>query len=342
MLRRGLLSPNLSPQWEAIDMQLKLACLISGAALALMGVNFPAAGQDYPTRTIRVIANQSPGGISDIFIRAVGEELHKRWKQPVVVENRPGGMENIGVRACQDSPPDGYTICILYSDPLVFNPHLFKALPFNIDGVEPVTNLFYLLQTMVVNSSLGVKTLDELVELSKAKPGTLSFATASHSVAVMMNKLKEERGADWVRVPFKGGGDAVNAVLSGATPIAIIGEGNVVSLVRAGKMTPIVMVNNIRSSNFPDVPTLEESGYKGPPSRAWFGLFVPKGTPKDIIEKLATEVASIVNDPAFKERHLTARSLVSATNSPAEFAAEIERDRQQAAQVVRDAGLKPQ
>lgn len=316
--------------------------LICAAILVLDAVYAPAPAQDYPTRSIRVIANQSPGGISDIFIRAVGEELHKRWKQPVVVENRPGGMENIGVRACQDSQPDGYTICILYSDPLVFNPHLFKSLPFNIDGVEPVTNLFYLLQTMVVNSSLGVKTLDELIALSKAKAGTLSFATASHSVSVMMNKLRDERGADWVRVPFKGGGDAVNAVLSGSTPVAIIGEGNVAALVRAGKMTPIVMVNNIRSTNFPDVPTLEESGYKGPPSRAWFGLFVSRGTPKDIIEKLAQEMASIINEPAFKERHLTGRSLVSATNSPAQFAEEIKRDRAQAGQVVKDAGLTRQ
>lgn len=323
-------------------MRLFRSVLICSGFLSAVAVSQPAMAQDYPTRPIRVIANQSPGGISDIFIRAVGEELHKRWKQPVVVENRPGGMENIGVRACQDSQPDGYTICILYSDPLVFNPHLFKSLPFNEDGVQPVTNLFYLLQTMVVNSSLGAKTLDELIALSKAKPGTLSFATASHSVAVMMSKLQQEQGADWVRIPFKGGGDAVNAVLSGSTPIAIIGEGNVASLIRAGKMTPIVMVNNIRSTNFPDVPTLEESGYKGPPSRAWFGLFVPKGVPQDIIDKLAKEMASIVNEPAFKERHLTARSPVPATNTPAEFAEEIKRDRAQAGQVVKDAGLTPQ
>jgi tripartite-type tricarboxylate transporter receptor subunit TctC len=258
-----------------------------------------------------------------------------------VVENRPGGMENIGVRACQDSEPDGYTICILYSDPLVFNPHLFKNLPFNPDGVQPITNLFYLLQVMVVNSSLEVKTLDELIALSKAKPGTLSFATASHAVSVMMNNLRDKRGADWVRIPFKGGGDAVNAVLSGATPIAIIGEGNVASLIRAGKMTPIVMVNNLRSTNFPDVPTLEESGYKGPPSRAWFGLFAPKGTPNAIIDKVAKEMADIINEPAFKAKHLTARSLVPATNSPAAFAEEITRDRAQAGQIVKEAGLTP-
>lgn len=319
------------------------AGILTFASLLVGGSFVPAAkAQDYPARTIRVIANQSPGGISDIFIRAVGEELHKRWKQPVVVENRPGGMENIGVKACQDAQPDGYTICILYSDPLVFNPHLFKKLPFDEGGVVPITNLFYLLQVMVVNSSLGVHNLDELIALSKAKAGTLSYATAAHSVAVMMTKLKDEKGADWVRIPFKGGGDAVNAVLSGTTPIAIIGEGNVSSFIQAGKMTPIVMVNNIRSTNFPKVPTLEESGYKGPPSRAWFGLFAPKGTPSDVIDKVSKEMASIVNDPEFKRRHLTARSLVSATNTPEQFAEEIKRDRAQAGQVVKEAGLTPQ
>jgi tripartite-type tricarboxylate transporter receptor subunit TctC len=143
-------------------------------------------------------------------------------------------------------------------------------------------------------------------------------------------------------VPFKGGGEAVNAVLSGATPIALIGEGNVIGQIRAGSMTPIVMLNNIRSPNFPAVPTLAETGYAGTPSRSWYGLFTPAGTPKPIIDKLAREVGVVVGDPAFRERHLTARSLVPATNSPEEFAEEIKRDRAQARQVVKDAGLQPQ
>src|SRR5829696_3487252 len=131
------------------------ACLVLPAA-SLMA-------QEYPSRPIRAISNQSAGGLSDIFMRVLGEELHKRWRQPVVVENRPGGAQNIGVRACQDAPPDGYTICILYSDALVYNPHLLKNLPFDENGVRPITNLFYLIQTMVVNSALNVKTVDELV-----------------------------------------------------------------------------------------------------------------------------------------------------------------------------------
>jgi len=200
----------------------------------------------------------------------------------------------------------------------------------------------HLIQTLVVNSQLNVKTIDELIALSKAKPGTLNYVTASVPLALYMETLKKEKGADWVRVPFKGGGEAVNAVLSGSTPIALIGEGNVIGQIRAGTMTPLVMLNNIRSPNFPDVPTLAESGYTGPPSRSWYGLFTPAGTPRPIVDKLANAVASIVDDPAFRERHLSARSLVPAINTPEQFAAEIKRDRALAEAVVKAAGLEPQ
>jgi tripartite-type tricarboxylate transporter receptor subunit TctC len=315
-----------------------ITCLT--AAVFVPGV---AAAQDYPTRPIKAVTTTSAGGISDVFMRALGDELHKRWGQPIVVENRPGGMQNVGARVCSEAAPDGYTICILNAEPMAYNQFLLKNMPFDPEkGVQPVTNLYQIIQTLVVNSSLKVKTIDELIALSKAKPGTLNYLTAAVPLALYMETLVKEKGADWVRVPFKGGGEAVNAVLSGSTPIALIGEGNVIGQIRAGTMTALVMVNNIRSPNFPDVPTLEETGYTGPPSRSWYGLFTPAGTPKPIVDKLARDVATIVNDPAFRERHLTARSLVPAINTPEQFAEEIKKDRVMAERVVKDAGLTPQ
>jgi tripartite-type tricarboxylate transporter receptor subunit TctC len=317
-----------------------IAALI-GAATVIAPAT--AGAEDYPVRPIRVFTTTSAGGISDIFMRALGEELRQRLGQPLVVENRPGGMQNVGARACTEAAPDGYTICILNADPLVYNQFLLKNLPFDPDkGLAPITNLFHLIQTLVVNSSLEVKSIDELVALSKQKAGTLSYLTAAPPLALYMEKLKEEKGADWVRVPFKGGGEAVNAVLSGTTPIALIGEGNVIGQVRGGKMKLLVMVNNIKSPNFPEVPTMEETGYTGAPSRSWYGLFAPAGTPKPIVDRLAKEVAGVVGDPAFRERHLTARSLVPAINSPDEFAQQIKADRAVAERVVKDAGLTPQ
>jgi tripartite-type tricarboxylate transporter receptor subunit TctC len=315
------------------------------AALGLSLVVFASSSlaQDYPTRPIRAFTTTSAGGISDIFMRALGDELLKRWGQPIVVENRPGGMQNLGARACTEAAPDGYTICILNAEPIAYNQFLLKTMPFDPEkGLQPVTNLYHLIQTLVVNAQLNVKAIDELIALSKAKPGALNYVTASVPLALYMETLKKEQSADWVRVPFKGGGEAVNAVLSGSTPIALIGEGNVIGQIRAGTMTPLVMLNNIKSPNFPDVPTLAETGYTGPPSRSWYGLFTPAGTPRPILDKLAKEVAAIINDPAFRERHLSARSLVPAINTPEQFAAEIRQDRALAQEVVKAAGLEPQ
>jgi tripartite-type tricarboxylate transporter receptor subunit TctC len=257
------------------DLQIRpmLKALLILAVVAFAG---PARAQDYPTRPIRALTTTSAGGISDIFMRALGDELLKRWRQPIVVENRPGGMQNVGARACTEAPPDGYTICILNAEPIAYNQFLLKNMPFDPEkGLQPVTNLYHLIQTLVVNSQLGVKSIDELIALSKAKSGTLSYLTASVPLALYMETLKTEKGADWVRVPFKGGGEAVNAVLSGSTPIALIGEGNVIGQIRAGAMTPLVMLNNIRSPNFPAVPRSPRPAMPGRPRAAGTGCSRP-------------------------------------------------------------------
>jgi tripartite-type tricarboxylate transporter receptor subunit TctC len=310
------------------------------AAILSLGLSAAARAQDWPTRPIRALTTTSPGGISDVFMRALGDKLHERLGHPIVIENRPGGMQNVGARACQDSAPDGYTICIINADPMIYNQFLIKDMPFDPEhGLQPITKLFDLIHTMVVNADLQVKTVDELIALSKQKPGTLSYLTPGAPMVLYMETLKKERGADWVRVPFKGGGEAVNAILSGFTPIGLFGEGNVIGQIRAGTMTPLVMLNNIHSPNFPQVPTLKETGYNGPPSRGWYGLFAPAGTPRPIVDRLAKEVAAIVADPDFAQKQLKDRSLVGTTNTPDAFAAEIVEDRKVAEQVVKAAGM---
>ena len=148
----------------------------------------------------------------------------------------------------------------------------------------------------------------------------MNYLTAAPPLALYMERLKNEKGADWVRVPFKGGGEAVNAILGGSTPIALIGEGNVIGQISAGKMTPLVMVNNIKSPQFPNVPTLAESGYKGAPSHTWYGLFAPAGTPNGI-DKIAAEGARISAIRLPREIHHR-RGQVPAINTPEEFADE--------------------
>jgi tripartite-type tricarboxylate transporter receptor subunit TctC len=321
----------------------RISWFLIAACIALLAPVFGAAADDWPDRPIRVLTTTSPGGISDVFMRALAEKLGPKLGKPLVIENRPGGMQNVGARACQDSAPDGYTICIINADPMIYNQFLIKDMPFDpVHGLQPITKLFDLLHVLVVNSDLKVKTVDELVALSKARSGTLSYTTPGAPMVLFMETLKRERGADWVRVPFKGGGEAVNSILSGSTPIGLFGEGNVIGQIKAGTMTSLVMLNNIHSPNFPNVPTLKEIGYNGPPSRGWYGLFAPAGTPRPIVDRIAKEVAAIVADPDFAQKQLKDRSLVGATDGPDEFAKQIEADRKVAEQVVKQAGMGPE
>jgi tripartite-type tricarboxylate transporter receptor subunit TctC len=157
-----------------------------------------------------------------------------------------------------------------------------------------------------------------------------------------MESLKREKQADWVRVPFKGGGEATNAILGGSTPIGLLGLGNVISQIRAGKMTALALVNNIPTPLLPNVPTLEDLGYKGAPSQTWYGLFAPPGTPKPIIDRIVAEVTRVFADKEFVEKYVISRGQVPAINTPEQFAAQIKADRAAAQQVVKASGLAPQ
>jgi len=317
----------------------RVAALTTAVLIALTVLGL---ADDYPSRPIHVLTTSSAGGISDIFMRVLGDELHKRLGQPLIIENRPGGSGNIASRACQDAQPDGYTICIINADPMIYNQYLFKNLSFDPDKLVPIINLFHLIQVLVINSDLKAKTVDELIAVSKQKPGTLSYLSASIPCVVYMDSLKQEKGADWVRVPFKGGGEATNAILGGSTPIGLLGLGNVIPQINAGKMTALALVNNIRTPLLPNVPTLEDLGYKGAPSQTWYGLFAPPGTPKAVIDRIAAEVTRVFADKEFVDKYVISRGQVPAINTPEQFAAQIKADRAAAQEVMKASGMQPQ
>jgi tripartite-type tricarboxylate transporter receptor subunit TctC len=315
---------------------------VAAAAMAAALFATQASADDYPNRPIRVFTTSSAGGISDIFMRVLNDAMQSRLGQPLIIENKPGGAGNIAARACQDATPDGYTICIINADTMIYNQFMFKSIPFDPEKLTPIVNLFHLIQVLVVNSELGAKTVDELAAVSKAKPGTLNFLTASIPCVVYMDSLKRDKGADWIRVPFRGGGEAVTAILGGTTPIGLIGLGNVTAQIKAGKMNALALVNNIRTPLLPDVPTLADIGYKGAPSETWYGLFAPAGTPKAIIDRLNGEIVKVVSDPGFREKYIISRGLVPAIDTPEEFARDIKTGRAGAEQVVKESGLPPQ
>ena len=316
--------------------------LAAVACLAAVLCGSSAAAQDYPARPIRVITVTSAGGTSDIFMRALADEMHKGLGQPIVIENRPGGAFNIGARACAEAAPDGYTICILPGEPIAFNQFLFKSLAYDPAAFEPVTQLFTIVQALVVGKSLNVNTLSELLALSKAKPGTLSYSTGSVPFGVFFDRIKRDAGADIVKVPFRGGGEAVNSLLTGATPVGFLGLSNVRGQMESGLVTGLMVDSDKRSPLFSDIPTIPEATGKEYASRSYFGIVAPPGTPKPIAARLQAEIVRISAQPDFRKRNFVERGLDPVTSTPDAFGRFIRQDRTLAAQIVKEAGLEPQ
>ena len=257
------------------------------ALLVLTAPAWPAMAQDYPTRTIRAIASQGPGGLSDIWMRALAEELGPALGASVVVEDRVGGAGTIGARACGESAPDGYTICILPTEAMVINPVIHPTSGFDPKkSLAPITKAFYLTQVFAVNASLNVKSFPELIALAKAKPKTLNYMAPSLPKVAFMEQLNKQNGTDFVRVPFKGGGDAVNSMLTGTTPIAAFGIGNLIQFIRDGRIIGLAVDSDTRSPLAPNIPTFREIGYKDYLMPTFFGIYAPTGTPAPIIDKL--------------------------------------------------------
>ena len=172
----------------------RMALVLAALALA---PTVPAAAQSYPSKPMRVIASSAAGGISDVFMRALGDELHKRWGQPVIIENRPGGNFNIGSRACAEAPADGHTICIMSNEAVTYNLYLYK-LPFDLEGgIAPVTNLFFITQALAVNADLGAKTVADLVAVAKARPKTLSYSAPAAPLVLYFESLNRSTASTW-------------------------------------------------------------------------------------------------------------------------------------------------
>jgi tripartite-type tricarboxylate transporter receptor subunit TctC len=300
-----------------------------------------AFAQSYPSKPIRVITANSAGGTSDIFVRALGEELQKRLGQPIVVENRSGGGMNIAGRACAEAPNDGYNICILPNEVLTLNEFTYKSIPYNpVRDFEPITNCFVNTQVLVVSSALGVNSLDELAALSKSKPGTLSYSVLAIPMQITFENWKKKTGADIISVPSRGGSDMVTGLLTGTTPVAIVGLPNFISHIRSGAVKALAVDSDARSPLFPDVPTLKELGF---PNLApvYFGFVAPAGTPKEILQRLHAEIAAIGNDPAFRQKRLLDIGIVPVFDTPQQFGNYLREQRESGKRMIQESGFEP-
>jgi tripartite-type tricarboxylate transporter receptor subunit TctC len=310
------------------------------AAATLMSIA-AAPAQTYPSKPLRVITANSAGGTSDIFVRALGDELQRRLGQPVIIENRSGGGMNIAGRACAEAPNDGYNICLLPNETLTLNQFTYKSIPYDPEkDFEPITNAFINTQVMVVSAALNVKSLEELAALSKAKPGTLSYSALAIPMQITIENWKKKTGADLVYVPVRGGGEMVTGILTGTTPVAIVGLPNFISYIRSGSVNPIAVDSEERSPLFPEVPTLRELGF---PNLApvYFAFVAPAGVPKPIIQRLHDEIARIGNEPEFRRTRLLDIGIVPVFDTPEHLAAYLKEQRANGARLIKESGFQP-
>jgi tripartite-type tricarboxylate transporter receptor subunit TctC len=314
-----------------------LAAVALCAALVPMRVN----AQAYPTHTVKIIENVGPGGTFDVFLRALANELQKRFGQPFIIEPRPGGNFMISGRACAESPPDGYTLCALSGETLVYADFLYKTVGYDARrDLAPVTNLFFNTQVLVAHASLGIKSLEELPAAAKAKP--LAFVTPAVAQRLFLQRFNKEHGIDIVNVPFRGGGEALTGILNGTTQIAFFGGANFAPLIAEGKLVGLAVDSPNRSPLFPQVPTLNELGYKERLNRNYFGLVVPSATPKPLIQQINKTVVEILAARDFRQAHLIDRALEPIGDSPEEFARFLEADREEFSKIIAQAGIERQ
>jgi tripartite-type tricarboxylate transporter receptor subunit TctC len=322
-----------------------MSTLSKGAALAAILLVLPAsfaAADDYPSRPIRVIVPQGPGGLSDVFMRALGEELGPALGQTIVVENKVGAAGSIGARACGDSAPDGYTICLLNNEAMAINPWIFKKVHFDPrKDVVPITRAWNLQQVFAVTAALKVTSFGQLAALAKSKPKTMTYLAPSLAKVAFMERFNRQHGIDFVRVPFKGGGDAVNSMMGGVTPVAIFGIGNLISFIRSGKVVGLAVDGDQRSPLAPDIPTFKQLGFNLDVWSSAYSLVAPAGTPKAIIARIHKEVVKIGTKPEFQKRFIIPRGLTPVFDTPEHYAKTIEAEIEIGHDVVKASGLYP-
>jgi len=319
-----------------------MPCLIRCVLATLFAMFATAAlAQSYPNRAIRLIVAFPPGGATDVIARTVGAPLSARLGQQVVVDNRPGSNGNIAAELSAKARPDGYTL-MLGSDSLFgINPHLYAHMPVDVmKDFVPITNLVANQVILAVNPKLPVNDFRAFIDLARRAKPALFYASigngSQHHLA--MELLKRQAGIDLTHVPYKGGGPAGIATVSGEVA-AMFGGGSVVPLVKSGKLKGLAVSSSKRSPALPDLPTIGEF-YPGYEVTIWQGLFAPAGTPPDIVAKLRTEVNAVLAQPEVAERLINSGSGEPSITTAEQFAKMIRDGYEKYGKLIKDTGVK--
>src|SRR5262245_4611527 len=312
-------------------------------AALLLGISQQTALAQYPTRPVHIVVPYPPGGAVDAFARVLSQQLSDAWSQQVLVDNRPGASTMIGAEQVAKSAPDGYTLLLTAELTFVTVPHLYEKIPYDpLKDFAPITALVSATQALVANPSLPEKTVKEIVTLAKSKPGELTYGSfgIGSTGHLNMEVLQAMTGARFNHIPSSGAGPAMNDVIGGHISFMLAALSIVKGNVEAGKLRMIGVGSDRRSREFPDVPTISESGAPGFEAKSWFGLVAPAGTPADIIKKINKDVPKWLSDQAFADKYLAAQGREPIVSSPEQFVTFIRDETVKWGKVVKDANIK--
>jgi len=312
-----------------------------GAIALLMGASSGQA-QDYPSRPIRIIVPSTAGGSVDTLARTVGSNLSQRWGQQVVVDNRSGAGGVIGGEITAKAPPDGYTLIMATIAAMATNVSLAKKLPYDpVRDFAPITLVASQQIVLLVNPNVAARTAQELIQLAKAKPGQLTFASAGNGSGGHLSGelLKILAGIDLTHVPYKGISPAIVDVISGQVTMTFASIISGTPHVKTGRLRALAVTGARRSPALPELPTMMEAGVRGYESSTWYGLLAPKATSRAIVTKLNREVVSIINLPEVKA-NLLAEGAEPVGNTPEQFGEFIKAEIAKWGKVIRTAGLR--
>lgn len=317
--------------------------LLSLAAIAVsMSFSPSALAQSFPSRPLRIVVPFPAGGTTDVLARAVAQKLTETLGQPVVVDNRPGAGGNIGAELVAKSPPDGYTLLMGTVGTHAINPGLYPKMPYDhVRDFAPVILVAGVPNVLVVNPSLPVNSVQELIAYAKANPGKLNFASSGNGTSIHLSGelFKTMAGVQIMHVPYKGSAPALQDMVGGQVQLMFDNLPSSLALIKGGKLKALAVTSSARAAALPDVPTMAESGLPGFEASSWFGLLAPAGTPQPAIAKLNAEVARWLASPEAKEK-LLAQGAIAAGGTPEDFARHIAAETAKWQKVVKESGAK--
>ena len=312
--------------------------------VALLALAAPAGAQTaYPQKPIRMVVPFPPGGGTDILARLFGQKMSETLGQQVIIDNRGGAGGTIGTDIAAKAPPDGYTL-ILVSGSHAINPGLYPKLPYDsVNDFAPITQLATSPGILVVNPSLPVKSVKDLIALARAKPGQINYASAGSGTPPHLagELFKVMAKIDMVHVPYKGNAPAFTDVIGGQVSLIFPTMPSAMPFIKSGRLRPIAVTSAKRSPAAPDIPTIAESGLPGYEATSWYGILAPARTPREIVARLHEVLVSIIGSPDMKDK-LAAQGLDPVGNTPQQFAAVIKSEIAKWAKVVKASGAKPE